>query len=313
MSASSLVDANSLPPTSYRAEIKCHRSIDTHCRQAVLYCCFKSFDSSWPFHVLMKISQQVVLISETFLLCLTLMKEYFQITAIWETEMRLPSDCPGCNTLQPSFMWQKPALKHPGKPQRAFQEEAGRFGGCPTLCAGMAAELKLPQLTTAQLSYGAMPPHCRCLWPAMYSIGPDPVWLPSDTGTASSLWSHLVTSALWLTQLLPLGLPWAGVTDLCSGLHLSPASSPGTCLTSSLNLEWIPFFPEPCSCLQTAPCSDSEGWGPGWWVAHAARLVSMLCPDSPALKASHPSLGLTVTLELGVQTGYPQNKGLALC
>lgn len=51
---------------------------------------------------------------------------------------------------------EKPVLRCPGKPQRAFQEEAGRrFGGCPTLCAGMGAELRLPLLTIAHPSNAA--------------------------------------------------------------------------------------------------------------------------------------------------------------
>lgn len=133
-----------------------------------------------------------------------------------------------------------------------------------------------------------------------------------DTGSASSLWS-----AWW-----PLYCGW-----------------PSYCLWAPFSRShWLVFWasPQPCvittnlSDLFTEPgvnsvllwtlfpspdplCLDPERWGPGWWVPHAARLVSMLCPDSPALMASHPLLGLTVMLELGVQTGYPQNKGLAPC
>lgn len=226
--------------------------------------------------------------------------------------MRLTSDCLACNTLQPSFVWQKTQWDTLASLKEVFRrkQEEGLLDALPFVQEWLQS---WGCRTWPQLTWAVLPPHCRCLCPAMHPTDPDPDWLPS------------------LTQELPhpCDLTW---------WPLYPGW-PSDCLYGALSRShWLVFWASPQPCVITTnlsdlftepgvnsvllwtlspspdtPCLDPEGWGPGWWVSHAARLVSMLCPDSLALMASHPLLGLTVMLELGVQTGYSQNKGLAPC
>lgn len=154
---------------------------------------------------------------------------------------------------------EKPELRCPGKPQRAFQEEAGRgFGGCPTLCAGMAAELRLPLLTTAHLSNaeqltsmlqvpGQVPhwPRPRVISPADLCTLADPATVPGPA-LSRSHWP-----VFWASPQSCL------ITRSLSDLFTEPGVNS--------TLLWTLFLsPDP-------PCLDPEGWSPGCWAPQAAR------------------------------------------
>lgn len=291
MSASSLVDMYGLLATLYRIEIKCHRSVDKQYGQAVLYCWFKFFYSSWPFHVLQKISLPVGCPWRHIRNILTLLN--FDQKRVFSNHCSVGDRSETSQWLSrlqhtpAQLCVEKPA--HPGKPQRTFQEEAGRrFGGCTTLCAEMAAELGLPPLTTAQLSCAAttlqvpVPGHVPH-WPRP-RVSSQP-----DTGTASSLGSHRVTlHSGWPSYCLWACLEQESLTCVLD--------SPQPCLISGNLSDPFPepglnsILSEPCSCLQTHLLGC---WGMRPWLVtpHAARLVSMLCPDSPALRPAIPCWG----------------------
>lgn len=143
--------------------------------------------------------------------------------------------------------------------------------------------------TWPQFTWALLPPHCRCLCltPLTQTQTDFPVWhrnclIPgispgdcftlADPATASG---PALSRSHWLVF-------WASSQPCLITINLSDLfKEPGV----NAILLWALFLsPDP-------PCWDPEGWGPGWWVPHAARLVSMLCPDSPALTASHPLLG----------------------
>lgn len=224
-------------------------------------------------------------------------KEYFHITVIQETEVRFPSDCLDYNMLQPSFVYRKPVLKHPGKPKISFPYPLCRNGcraGVATLnhrprelcCHRTAGACAWPPTPLTQTDFPVW--YRNCLVPGIPPGDPCPVADPAMASGPALSRSH------WLVfQASPQ--PYL-ITRNLSDLFTEPG-------VNSFILWTLFLSPDP-------PCLDPEGGG---WAPHAARFVSRLCPDSLVLMASHPLLGLAVTLELGVQTGWPQNKGLAPC
>lgn len=114
----------------------------------------------------------------------------------------------------------------------------------------------------------------------------DPDQLPSLIwGTSSSLWSCLLNWTVDGHRLLSLDLPWPRLSGLCSQLHLRPASSPQTSLTSSLMFVWFLLLSE----SPDLPCLGPVQQGPGWRVPCSARLIVTGCPWLPTLEGQ-PSL-----------------------